>query len=201
MRRFSFILAAGALFATTASGFAQQTEPVAPIVPESGDATEVNSVFVFNRVCYGQVPNLEGIRRMAGQLAWTPVEGADLDGFKPEGTVDTIEAWDAPIGQRVFRVAVTQGPLNEQLKGTFPDFASGSSTSCTLVLDGQDPADSFIAQLTALAGKEPASRDVADGGQLTTTWAGGNADVKVFLVGKTGVESTGSLINVVVLTK
>ncbi|MEO0636410.1 MAG: hypothetical protein AAFY73_07160 [Pseudomonadota bacterium] len=186
-----------ALTLTGGSAFAQQ----APVVPDSTDASDVNSIFVFNRVCYGQVPNLEGIRRMAGQLAWTPLEPGDLEAFEPQGGADTVEGWDAPIGQRVFRVVTAQGDVPAPLVETFPDFADGQSTSCTLVLDGQDKSDVFIAQLTDLAGKEPASRDVASDGQLSTIWAGGNADVKVFLNGKTGVDDAGSLINVVVLTK
>jgi hypothetical protein len=173
----------------------------APVVPDSADASNVNSIFVFNRVCYGQVPNLEGIRRMSGQLAWTPLEQGDLDAFEPQGGADIVEGWDAPIGQRVFRVIVAQGDVPPRLVDTFPTFAEGQSTSCTLVLDGTDKSDVFVAELTALAGKEPASRDVATDGQLSTTWAGGNADVKVFLSGKTGVDGAGSLINVVVLTK
>ncbi|MEO0498137.1 MAG: hypothetical protein AAF141_12350 [Pseudomonadota bacterium] len=195
MKSIHIAVLAVCVWSTTA--LAQQT----PVVPDSTDASDVNSIFVFNRVCYGQVPNLEGIRRMAGQLAWTPLEPGDLEAFEPQGGADTVEGWDAPIGQRVFRVITAQGDVPPALVNTFPDFANGQSTSCTLVLDGTDKSDVFIAELTGLAGKEPASRDVATDGQLSTTWAGGNADVKVFLSGKTGVDDAGSLINVVVLTK
>lgn len=169
--------------------------------PDEGEGAEANSVFVFNRVCYGQVPKLQGIRNMAAQLGWSPLDDKDLTQFSPDEKAEVVLGWDAPIGERAFRVAVTQGAISDALIETFPDFAEGVSTSCTLVLDGFDPAAQLLADVNALAGKAPASENVAAGGLFTTTWAGGNADVKVFLNAKTDELNLGTLINVVVLTK
>lgn len=162
---------------------------------------EIGAVFAFNRICYGQVPSTQGIRNMATQLGWQPLAGDELEPFRTGGAIDMIAGWDAQIGERVFRVGLTQGPIGGALLETFPDFADGQATSCTMVLDGLDPADTLYADTLALAGKEPASKDAASGGLLTTTWAGGNADVKVFLVLKTDMQRAGNLLNVVVLTK
>ena len=165
--------------------------------------TDVNSIFVFNRVCYTQLPALQGIRNMAAQLAWEPLAGDKLENFRTGDTLEELEAWEVSIGQRGFQLSVSQGPLNGALLKTFPDFKTGKATTCTLVLDGTDPADVFLKELGKLAGKEPTSRDVADeeGGLFTTTWAGGNADVKVFLIGKTDQESQGNLISMILVTR
>lgn len=109
--------------------------------------------------------------------------------------------WDTPIGERAFRVMLVQGAIAPQLIETFPDFKTGLSTSCTLVLDGRDKGEELLEQVDKLAGKEPATKDVFKDGLYTTTWAGGNADVKVFLIARTDKNKLGTLINVVMLTK
>lgn len=170
--------------------------------PQTPDANEeISTVFAFNRICYSQVPSTQGIRTMATQLGWQPLSGDDLEPFRTDDSVDTINAWDAQIGERVFRLGLTQGPVGAMLAKTFPDFKDGVATACTMVLDGLDPAGKIYADMTALAGKDPVSARVPDGGLLTTTWAGGNAGVKVFLVLKTDLQRAGNLLNVVVLTK
>ena len=83
--------------------------------PDEGEGAEANSVFVFNRVCYGQVPKLQGIRNMAAQLGWSPLDDKDLTQFSPDEKAEVVLGWDAPIGERAFRVAVTQGAISDAL--------------------------------------------------------------------------------------
>ena len=109
--------------------------------------------------------------------------------------------WDSPIGERAFRITLVQGAIAPTLIETFPDFKKGQSTSCTLVLDGRDQGEELLQQLGKLAGKEPAKKEVFKDGLYTTTWAGGNADIKVFLIAKTDKMKLGTLINVVMLRK
>ena len=168
---------------------------------DAGLDTDVSSVFVFNRICYTQLPALQGIRNMAAQLAWEALAGEKLENFRTGDTLEELEAWEVSIGQRGFQLSVSQGPLNGALLEAFPDFKGGKATTCTLGLDGTDEADVFLKELGELAGKEPNTRDVEGGGLLTTTWAGGNADVKVFLIGKTDLESKGNLINMILVTR
>ena len=52
-------------------------KPLPPNVPNSTSAKDVNAVFVFNRVCYGQVPNIDGIATMADELGWSPLSAED----------------------------------------------------------------------------------------------------------------------------
>lgn len=179
------------------AGAQAQTAPPTP----DGAAEEISSVFAFNRICYTQVPVIERIGSMAAQMAWKPLTGDELDEFRTARPDEAIFGWDARLGERIFRIGVTQGPASGVLTEMFPDFADGIATSCTMVLDGQDPADEIYAETLALAGKEPASANVPKDGVLTTTWAGGNADLKVFLVLQTNAQNTGNLLNVVVLTQ
>ena len=196
MRRVT--LAAAALAGLTVGAFAQSAEP---LVPDSGTASDVNSVFVFNRVCYGQVPNIDGVSDMATRLGWSEITTQELAQFKSGAPSEVAYGWDAPIGERAFRVAVTQGPLSPSQAEQFPDFSGGVSTSCTLVLDGFDGAEKLLSEVGALAGKSPLSENVESGGLFTTTWAGGNEEIKVFLVAKADAQKLGTLINVVLLTK
>ena len=188
-------------FSVLADNTALTEKPLPPNVPNSTSAKDVNAVFVFNRVCYGQMPNIDGIRTMSDELGWSPLSTEELALLSPPSKSDKVYGWDTPIGERAFRVTLVQGAIAPKLIETFPDFKKGQSTSCTLVLDGRDKGEELLEQLGKLAGKEPAKKDVFKDGLYTTTWAGGNADVKVFLIAKTDKMKLGTLINVVMLTK
>lgn len=192
------ILGFGSLV-TAMPAFAQQDEPASQ--DEAASKDEIPTGIIFNRICYAQVPNIEDIRKMGAQLGWIVLNNEDLSPFRTQDNLTSVEAWDSQVGERVYRVGLSQGPVSNRLQGLFPDFASGTSTSCTLVLDGLDDKADLYAQMLELAGKEPTSKDSVDGDFLSTTWAGGNDDVKVFLVMKTNADQAGDLLNVLVLTK
>ena len=151
--------------------------------------------------CYGQMPKIEGVLAMADELGWSPLFPEELAQLSPATKADKVFGWDSPIGERAFRVTLVQGPIAPALIDTFPDFKNGTSTSCSLILDGQDDGKTLVDQLGKLAGKEAASKNILKDDVYTTTWSGGNADIKVFLVGKTDKKNKGSLINVVMLNK
>ena len=184
-----------------AASQATEDKPLPPNVPNSTKADDVNAVFVFNRVCYGQIPEIKGVLTMADELGWSPLNEEELSLLSPATKADKAYGWDTPIGERAFRVTLVQGSIAPALIDTFPDFKNGTSTSCSLVLDGRDQGSTLIEQLGKLAGKKPAKKDVFKDGLYTTTWAGGNADIKVFLIGKTDKMKQGTLINVVMLNK
>ena len=169
--------------------------------PGHAAGEETDPVFVFNRVCYAQVPKLDRIRDMARKLAWRSIGSDDLKRFTTIQSPEVLEGWDAQVGARVFRVAIVQSPLNDKMKKTFPGLGDGKATSCMMVLDELNDAKVFGANMQKLAGKAPASKDVPEGDLLTTTWAGGNADLKVFLFSKANKDGRGGLLNVTVLTK
>lgn len=158
-------------------------------------------VFVFNRICYAQVPNVRAIEDMALRLAWKQMGGEDLKGFAGKLEPEKLLGWDVQVGERLFRVGVTQSKPPEGMARAFPDFAEGTSTSCSIVLDDQQLASDFMPNMQRLAGKEPVSRDVKEGLLLTTTWAGGNDELKVFLIAKAPPTGKGGLLNVTVLEK
>ncbi len=162
---------------------------------------DADPVFVFNRICYAQVPKLDGIRDMARRLAWRSIAGDDLKKFTTIDNPDVLEGWDAQVGERVFRVAVVQSTLNKKMKQTFPELGNGKATSCMLILDELNDAATFKANMQTLAGKAAVSKDVPEGDLLTTTWAGGSIDLKVFLFAKANKNGRGGLLNVTILTK
>ena len=164
------------------------------------EAEKISTVFAFNRICYARVPDIQAIGEMASKLAWRNLEKADLEAFETGGKLDVLDGWDAQLGERVYRVAISQGPVTESQVETFPEFKGGMTSSCTFIVDGLDLPGVVAGDMQTLAGKEPVSQDVPEGELKTTTWAGGNDDVKVFLISKSGDEN-GGLINVTVLTK
>ena len=184
------LLAAGVMLSATAARAAARA---------AGEDTD--PVFVFNRICYAQVPKLDQIRDMARRLAWRPIEGADLKKFTTIKNPDVLEGWDVQVGERLFRVAIVQSELNAAMKKTFPKLGNGKATSCMVILDEQNVSATFVANMQSLAGKPPASKDVPEGNLLTTTWAGGNDELKVFLVSKANNGGRGGLLNVTILTK
>lgn len=170
--------------------------------PSARAASEdVDPVFVFNRICYAQVPKLDQIRDMARRLAWREISGDDLKKFTVIKKPDVLQGWDAQVGQRLFRVAIVQSEMNAKMRKTFPKLGNGKATTCMLVLDDQHDVATFTANMRALAGKEPVTRDVTEGDLKTTTWAGGNAELKVFLISKANGSGRGGLLSVTVLTK
>ncbi|MEM7634117.1 MAG: hypothetical protein AAF299_06130 [Pseudomonadota bacterium] len=162
---------------------------------------EADPVFVFNKVCYSQVPSIGAIRDMATRLAWQALEKTDLKPFSPDPNPEVLEGWDVQVGKNFFRLGVVRTAVSDKFKQTFPDFADGTATSCTLVLDGASDAVKVSEGMQKLAGKEPASKDVPDGEFRTTTWAGGNENYKVFLISKAAAAGETGLLNVTILAK
>ncbi len=162
---------------------------------------EADPVFVFNKVCYSQVPSIGAIRDMATRLAWQALEKTDLKPFSPDANPEVLEGWDVQVGKNFFRLGVVRTAVSDKFKQTFPDFADGTATSCTLVLDGASDAVKVSEGMQKLAGKEPASKDVPDGEFRTTTWAGGNENYKVFLISKAAAAGETGLLNVTILAK
>ena len=162
---------------------------------------EADPVFVFNKICYSQVPSVGAIRDMATRLAWQALEQSDLKPFAPDPNPEVLEGWDVQVGKKFFRLGVVRTAVSDRFKQTFPDFADGTATSCTLVLDGASDAAKVSEGMQKLAGKEPASKDVPDGEFRTTTWAGGNENYKVFLVSKAAAAGETGLLNVTILAK
>lgn len=185
----SGIIAISGLFAHTA--FAQTDAPT----------SDTDPVLVFNRVCYAQVPVIDNIREMSSRFAWEVMGGDDLKQFTTVENPTVLEGWDVRIAQRLYRLGIVQSPLTDKFKDLFPDFAGGTATGCTLILDGNDRADVILERMKTLAGKEPTSENVPDGELLTTTWAGGNEDFKVFLFYKSDNRGKGNLLNVTILTR
>ena len=177
----------------TASAFAQQQSEV----PE----TTTDPVFLFNRVCYAQVPIVKNIEDMSIELAWERMGGDDLKQFTTLENPDYLEGWDVRLSQRIYRLGVVQSPPSEQFNKNFPEFKDGTATACTVVLDGEDDADIILTRMNTLVGKEPISSDVPDGELLTTTWAGGNDEFKVFVFFKSDNENRANLLNVTILSK
>ncbi len=175
--------------------------PHSTLAQESSTGENPDPVFVFNRICYAQVPNLEAIRNMALKLAWRSMPKEDLEEFKSYENPTALQGWDVQVGERLFRVGITQAPLSGSLKKSFPEFSGGTATSCSLVLDDQQEAVVFMPNMQTLAAKEPVSKDVPEGLLRTTTWAGGNDDLKVFLFAKAPPTGKGGLLNVTVIQK
>ena len=193
----SFLSAAFLTAGLSVSAFAQEaTESVAG----SGEFNP-DPVYVFNRICYAQVHDLPGIRKMSVELAWRSMEDADLNQFKGPEEPLLIDGWDVQVGERLFRVGITKTPVSQSMIKTFPDFAGGTASSCSVILDDQMEASEFMPNMQRLVGKEPVSRDVPEGLLRTTTWAGGNADLKVFVFAKAPPTGKGGLLNVTILQK
>ncbi|MEP0940516.1 MAG: hypothetical protein ABJH63_15180 [Rhizobiaceae bacterium] len=158
-------------------------------------------VFVFNRICYAQVPDVEAIQNMALKLAWKSVTDEELREFESYENPKVLKGWDVQVGERLFRVGITQAGLSDKMKESFPNLSNGTATSCSMVLDDQQDATEFMANMQSLAGKEPISQDVPEGLLRTTTWAGGNEDLKVFLFVKAPPTNKGGLLNVTIIQK
>ncbi len=179
-------------FLATPSFAQQQSE-----VPEK----TTDPVFLFNRVCYSQVPVVKNIEDMSTRFAWERMGGEDLKQFTALENPDYLEGWDVRLSKRIYRLGVVQSPPSEQFNKNFPDFKDGTATACTIVLDGEDDADVILGRMNNLVGKEPVNTDVPDGNLLTTTWAGGNEDFKVFVFFKSDKANRANLLNVTILSK
>lgn len=172
-----------------------------PVQAQEASDTNPDPVLVFNRICYAQVPNVQAIRDMALKLVWRSMEPEDLKQFKSVENPKILDGWDTQVGERLFRVGIQQSGLTEQQKKTFPELANGTATSCSIVLDDQQDAAEFMPNMQRLVGKDPISRDVPEGLLRTTTWAGGNDDLKVFVFAKAPPTGKGGLLNVTVLQR
>ncbi len=185
------IFAAGLLAASAMPVFAQSDAPT----------EDTDPVLVFNRVCYAQVPVLDNIRDMSARFAWESMGGEDLKQFTTIENPDVLEGWDVRIAKRLYRLGIIQTGVTGNFKENFPEFAAGTTTACTLILDGRDNAEIILERMNSLVQKEPVSSNVPDGDLLTSTWAGGNEDFKVFVFYKSDQNNKANLINVTILSK
>ena len=183
------VLAAGVLLASVSAS------------PSFANDENPDPVYVFNRICYAQVPNLDAIQEMALELAWKSITDEELTEFRSYENPSVLRGWDVQVGERLFRVGITQAGLTDKMKESFMDLANGTATSCSMVLDDQQDATEFMANMQRLAGKQPISTDVPEGLLRTTTWAGGNDDLKVFLFAKAPPTNKGGLLNVTIIQR
>ncbi len=184
-----------------AAAFISMSAPILAFAQSDAPTNDTDPVLVFNRVCYAQVPVLDNIRQLAQQQAWKPMAGEDLQQFTTSENTAVLEGWDVKITQRLYRLGIVQDSVSGNFKENFPDFSDGTVTSCSLVLDGRDSAEIILERMVTLAQKDPVSTNVPDGDLLTTTWAGGNEDFKVFLFLKTDAKGNANLLNVTILSK
>jgi hypothetical protein len=169
------------------------------VEPGAAEA-RISAVEAFARICYSQVPKLQGIRNMAAQLGWLPLPSEDVAPFGEGLEAEVLEGWDVQLGDRFFRLGLVQGPVTEAMKARFPELADGLTTSCTLVLDDLEANASVAADMQDLAGKPPASEGIDDGYLVATSWAGGNDALKVFLVNKANKIGDGGVLNVTIVS-
>jgi hypothetical protein len=162
---------------------------------------EIDPVYLFNEMCFTQVPNVDQIQAMATRYAWDPMGENDLKQFTPLQNPDLVKGWDIALDQRIYRLGVVQSAPAAAFVESFPTFENGKTTSCSLLLDGQDDAAVILQRMNTLMRKEPATSDVPEGDLLATTWAGGIEDVKVFVVLKTDVAGSANYINVTLITR
>ncbi len=179
--------------------FSQDTAQQAGPVSQAGG--EADPVFLFNEICYSQVPDVAAIADMAKRFAWEPMGGDDLQRFTTIKTPSLLEGWDMRLSERIYRIGIVQSEPSDVLIASFPDLADAAATSCSMVLDGQDSAQTIFDRMMTLVGKVPDSQDEPDEELLTTTWSGGNADVKVFVFLKSDRLKRANLINVTIVTK
>ena len=160
----------------------------------AGEATD--PVYLFNEICYTQVPGVDQIQDMATRFAWEPMSDKDIERFASVKTPSYLRGWDIRMEERIYRLALVQSAPQDSFIETFPDLANATATSCSLVLDGRDSADTIFERMQVLVGKDPVTRDVEEGTDLTTTWAGGNDTVKVFVFMKSDKTGRANLLNV-----
>ena len=163
--------------------------------------TNPDPVYVFNRICYAQIHDLPAIQDMALKLVWRTMPDAELEEFRPAVAPTILDGWDVQVGERLFKLGIAQSPVSESMLKIFPDFVGGTSSTCSIILDDQQLAAEFMPNMKRLVGKEPVSSGVAEGPLQTTTWAGGNADIKVFVFAKHPPTGKGGLLNVTLLQK
>ncbi len=182
-----------------AQAFSQDTAQQAGPVSQAGGETD--PVFLFNEICYSQVPDVSAIADMAKRFAWEPMGGDDLQRFTTIKTPTLLEGWDMRLSERIYRIGIVQSEPSNALMASFPDLTDATATSCSMVLDGQDDAQLIFDRMVTLVGKAPDNQDQPDEALLTTTWSGGNADVKVFVFLKTDRLKRANLMNVTIVTK
>lgn len=191
-RKFLSAVIGGALFVAPAFAQAAKTDV---------SVNQTDPVLIFNRVCYAQVPVIRKIEDLATRFAWNEMGGSDLRQFTTLENPGYLRGWDVSLANRLYRLGVVQSEPSRQFAENFPGFADGETTACTLVLDGEDAWDVILTRMNTLVGKEPSSVNVNDGSLLTTTWAGGNEDFKVFVFAKATPEGKATLLNVTILSK
>ncbi len=174
--------------------------PTSIMLPTSkAAAQEFTAVQTFVRVCYSQVPRLQGIRNMATQLGWVPLAGDALAHFAEDTDADITEGWDVELDEQSYKLNLVQGPLTKAQKEEFPNLSDARVTTCTLTLVDADSDKAIADEMQELAGKPPETKDVEEGAHKVTTWAGGNDAVKVFLKNKALKAEKGGALSVTLI--
>ena len=174
---------------------------VAVVAQSTEPGSETDPVYLFNEICYTQVPDVGKIQDMATRFAWNPMGGEDLERFTSIKEPSLLKGWDIRLENRIYRLGIVQSAPNDTFINSFPDLADATATSCTMVLDGQDDGQIIFDRMNTMVGKAPSSEKVEDGQLLTTTWSGGNDALKVFVFYKTDGLDRANLINVTIVAR
>ena len=164
-----FVLAA-ALLIMTGMPAAQAQNPEAA----------ARSVALFDELCYEMLPDLDTLDARAADNNWTPITGAELEAFSPDAKPELLKAWHFEDSGQNYRIAITRGPMDEQGKLDFPEFADANVFACSILLPNSATREEVAAEMVQLMEREPDETDDSGAAQIDS-WSGESDEVMAII--------------------
>jgi hypothetical protein len=153
------------LLAAALAGSPASTEE---LPKEKGPARTVKMFDVF---CLSQLPDIEGVAKVAGFGEFAPIKGKELDTYQPEVPAEDLRAWKFDdLGTELVLTAAKSRPDAEFQKAV-PKFAKSKSVACSMLFPAVDAKDAVLKELVAILGRGP-DETWEDGPMQVHAWSG-----------------------------
>lgn len=168
-------------FKTMLSVSAATAVLASPLAAPARASTEAEAaVGLFSRLCYETMPDIAAAESLVGE-SWQALTGKDLEAFRPSAGTTTLKAWTFSEGGSNFSFSLSSGPMDDEGKKDFPNFADATNFGCSLILNASKaPSAAIAAEVEKLLERKP-DETYDEGPFNVRAWSGGAEGLLVVL--------------------
>jgi hypothetical protein len=119
---------------------------------EKGPARTVKMFDIF---CLSQLPDLDGVAKVAGFGEFAQITGKDLERYQPEVPAEDLRAWRFHDFEAEYVLTAAKSKPDAGFKKEVPKFAKSTNFACSLLIPGTEAKDPLLEALVKLLGRKP----------------------------------------------
>ncbi len=119
---------------------------------EKGPARTVK---MFDMFCLSQLPDLDGVARVAGFGEFAQITGKELERYQPEVPAKELHAWRFHDFEAEYVLTAAKSDPDAKFKKEVPKFSKSTNFACSLLIPAAESKEDLLAALVKLLGRKP----------------------------------------------